>query len=41
MECQHCLALCPTGAISLLGKKPEDSRPIDAPVPAKVRRIAF
>ena len=30
MECQHCLAICPTGAISVLGKKPEDSRPISA-----------
>lgn len=24
-RCQHCLAVCPTGAISILGKKPEDS----------------
>lgn len=26
--CQHCLAVCPQGAISVLGKKPEDSLPI-------------
>jgi len=28
MRCQHCLAICPTGAISILGKSPADSRPI-------------
>ena len=27
MQCQHCLAVCPTGALSILGKKPEDSLP--------------
>lgn len=26
-RCQHCLAVCPTGAISIFGKKPEDSLP--------------
>lgn len=25
--CEHCLAVCPTGAISILGKHPEDSLP--------------
>jgi ferredoxin len=25
MECQHCLAICPVGAISILDKKPENS----------------
>jgi len=24
-KCQHCLAVCPTGAVSILGRKPEDS----------------
>ncbi len=24
-RCQHCMAVCPTGAISILGKNPEDS----------------
>ena len=24
-RCQHCLAVCPQGAISIFGKKPEDS----------------
>jgi nitroreductase/Pyruvate/2-oxoacid:ferredoxin oxidoreductase delta subunit len=27
-RCQHCLAVCPTGAISILGKRPEDSLPL-------------
>lgn len=26
-RCQHCLAVCPTGAISIFGKNPEDSLP--------------
>ncbi|MHB9106707.1 MAG: nitroreductase family protein [Armatimonadota bacterium] len=28
LRCQHCLAVCPVGAISILGKSPADSRPI-------------
>lgn len=27
-RCQHCLAVCPQGAISIFGKKPEDSLPM-------------
>ena len=27
IKCQHCLAVCPTGALSILGKKAEDSQP--------------
>lgn len=27
MKCQHCLAICPVGAISILNKKPENSEP--------------
>jgi nitroreductase/NAD-dependent dihydropyrimidine dehydrogenase PreA subunit len=27
-KCQHCLAICPTGAISILGLKPTGSRPL-------------
>lgn len=26
--CQHCLTVCPNGAISVLGKKPENSLPL-------------
>lgn len=32
-RCQHCLAVCPQGAISIFGKKPEDSLP---PVPEQM-----
>ena len=31
IECQHCLAICPAGAVSILGKKPENSVPLQAP----------
>lgn len=27
-RCQHCLAVCPTGAVTLDGKRPEDSAPL-------------
>ncbi|MBD5168924.1 MAG: 4Fe-4S dicluster domain-containing protein [Oscillibacter sp.] len=30
-RCQHCLAVCPAGAISIFGKKPEDSLPPPPP----------
>jgi ferredoxin len=35
MECQHCLAVCPKGALSILGKDPADSVPNtkDKPTP--------
>jgi len=29
IACQHCLTVCPTGAVSILGLRPEDSRPLD------------
>ncbi len=28
LECQHCLAVCPTGAVSIFGLKPENSLPL-------------
>ncbi len=28
LKCQHCLAICPTAALSILGKRPEDSQAI-------------
>ena len=28
IKCQHCLAICPTAALSIWGKKPEDSIPV-------------
>lgn len=30
-KCEHCLAVCPTGAISIFGHKPENSLPLAAP----------
>jgi nitroreductase len=33
--CQHCLAVCPTGAVSVQGKNPDDSLPLhDAALPS-------
>lgn len=29
-QCQHCLAICPTAAVSVVGKKPEDSLSLSA-----------
>lgn len=33
-ECQHCLAICPTGAISILGRNPSDSLPLKGNLPS-------
>lgn len=32
LECQHCLAICPTAAISVFGLNPENSLPVSADV---------
>jgi nitroreductase/NAD-dependent dihydropyrimidine dehydrogenase PreA subunit len=32
LECQHCLAICPTAAISVFGLNPADSLPVSADV---------
>lgn len=32
-RCQHCLAVCPTGAVSILGLKPTGSRPLTGNLP--------
>jgi nitroreductase/NAD-dependent dihydropyrimidine dehydrogenase PreA subunit len=32
LECQHCLAICPTAAISVFGLNPNDSLPVSADV---------
>lgn len=40
IKCQHCLAICPTGAISVLGKKPEESNPVNNyPEPEKLLNL--
>ena len=33
-KCQHCLAVCPSGALSILGKTPEQSTPLRGNLPA-------
>ncbi|NDV28594.1 nitroreductase family protein [Desulfovibrio sp. JC010] len=34
-ECQHCLSICPTGAISILGKSAEDCTPLKGNMPGE------
>jgi Fe-S-cluster-containing hydrogenase component 2 len=34
IQCQHCLAVCPTGALSLLGFKAENSLPLPESLPS-------
>lgn len=34
VRCQHCLAVCPTGAVSIFGLDPEDSRLLKGALPA-------
>ncbi len=35
LKCQHCLAVCPTGAISIWGYNPENSIPATVPTPKR------
>ena len=39
IKCQHCLAVCPVGAISILDKKPEDSQQIYSQNPDMVLNL--
>uniref|UniRef100_UPI003216B2F2 nitroreductase family protein n=1 Tax=uncultured Draconibacterium sp. TaxID=1573823 RepID=UPI003216B2F2 len=41
IKCQHCLAICPTAALSIWGKKPEDSMPVtdEIPKPQEMERL--
>jgi ferredoxin/nitroreductase len=42
LECQHCLAVCPTGAISVFGLKPENSLPLtDDAIPSYKQMKTF
>ena len=34
IRCQHCLAVCPTGALSILGLNPDQSLPLPESLPA-------
>ena len=33
IRCQHCLAICPTAALSILGKRPEQGEPVEGHLP--------
>ena len=33
IKCQHCLAICPTAAVSILGRRPEHGQPIEGHLP--------
>jgi nitroreductase len=39
--CQHCLAVCPTGAVSILGRNPDDSLPLAGAFPAPEQMTAL
>jgi len=34
IKCQHCLAVCPTGALSIFGKDPANSEPVEGELPS-------
>lgn len=35
IQCQHCLAVCPTAALSILGRDPDQSRPLKNALPSQ------
>lgn len=41
IRCQHCLAICPTGALSIFGKNPDDSLDVSDSIPSgsEMRRL--
>ncbi|MBN1141971.1 MAG: nitroreductase family protein [Deltaproteobacteria bacterium] len=41
LGCQHCLAICPTAALSIWGRKPEDSLPLAGAFPEPDRLEAL
>jgi NAD-dependent dihydropyrimidine dehydrogenase PreA subunit/nitroreductase len=41
IQCQHCLAVCPTGALSILGFKPENSLPLPESLPTANQMAAL
>lgn len=40
-RCQHCFAVCPTGAISIFGLKPEESLAMTGDLPKPVQMEAL
>jgi nitroreductase len=41
IACQHCLAICPTGALSIWDRKPEDSLPLPQTLPSSAQMTAL
>ncbi|MBN1591217.1 MAG: 4Fe-4S binding protein [Pirellulales bacterium] len=41
IECQHCLAICPTAAISVFGLNPDDSLAMSADARAGLEQMTF
>jgi NAD-dependent dihydropyrimidine dehydrogenase PreA subunit/nitroreductase len=41
IQCQHCLAVCPTGALSILGRNPQDSMPLPESLPTAQQMAAL
>ena len=39
IQCQHCLSVCPVGAVSILGKNPENSEPLYAQNPDMILNL--
>lgn len=41
-KCQHCMAVCPKGAISILNKNPDDSLlPLSVEITSKAMAVGF
>lgn len=41
IQCQHCLAVCPTGALSILGRDPKNSLPLPESLPSAAQMTAL
>jgi len=41
IQCQHCLAVCPTAAVSILGKNPDESEPLAGNMPDPARLVTL
>jgi len=41
IQCQHCLAVCPTGALSILGRDPQNSLPLPESLPSAQQMTAL
>ncbi len=39
IKCQHCMAVCPTGALSIDGKNPQNSKPVSTHNPEEILNL--